>query len=47
MDERHDFVRSVTDGRYVYVRNFFPHVSQGQRVDFQFQTPTTRIWRAL
>jgi uncharacterized sulfatase len=47
MDERMDQVRSVTDGRYVYLRNYYPHVSQGQRVDFQFQTPTTRIWRAL
>ncbi len=46
MDERQDFVRSVTDGRYVYLRNFFPHVSQAQRVDYQFQTPTTRVWRA-
>ena len=47
MDERMDQVRSVTDGRYVYLRNYYPHVSQGQRVDFQFQTPTTRLWRAL
>jgi len=47
MDERPDLVRSVTDGRYVYLRNFFPHVSQGQHVTFQFQTPTTRIWREL
>lgn len=45
MDERADLVRSVTDGRYVYLRNFFPHVSQGQHVNYQFQTPTTRIWR--
>jgi uncharacterized sulfatase len=35
----------VTDGRYVYLRNYFPHVSQGQRVSYQFETPTTRIWR--
>jgi uncharacterized sulfatase len=47
MDERMDCVRSVTDGRFVYLRNFHPHVSQGQRVDFQFQTPTTRLWRQL
>lgn len=47
MDERMDCVRSVTDGRYVYLRNFYPHVSQGQHVDFQFQTPTTRLWREL
>ena len=44
MDERMDLVRSVTDGRYVYLRNYFPHVSQGQRVAYQFETPTTRVW---
>jgi arylsulfatase A-like enzyme len=47
MDERQDFVRSVTDGRYVYLRNFHPHVSQAQHVDYQFQTPTTRVWKEL
>lgn len=47
MDERVDVVRSVTDGRYVYLRNYFPHVSQAQRVAYQFETPTTRIWRAV
>jgi arylsulfatase A-like enzyme len=45
MDERYDCVRSVTDGRYVYLRNYFPHVSQGQHVSYQFETPTTRVWR--
>jgi arylsulfatase A-like enzyme len=45
MDERQDLVRSVTDGRYVYLRNYFPHVSQGQHVAYQFETPTTRVWR--
>jgi uncharacterized sulfatase len=44
MDERMDCVRSVTDGRYVYLRNFYPHVSQAQRVAFQFETPTTALW---
>src|SRR5688572_30234887 len=44
MDERMDCVRSVTDGRYVYLRNYFPHVSQAQRVSYQFETPSTRIW---
>ena len=47
MDERMDLVRSVTDGRYVYLRNYYPHVSQAQRVAFQFETPTTRIWNDL
>jgi len=44
MDERMDLVRSATDGRYVYLRNFFPHVSQAQHVAYQFETPTTRLW---
>lgn len=47
MDERMDLVRSVTDGRYVYLRNYYPHVSQAQRVAYQFETPTTRIWHDL
>jgi arylsulfatase A-like enzyme len=47
MDERMDLVRSVTDGRYVYLRNYFPHVSQAQRVAYQFETPTTRVWSEL
>jgi uncharacterized sulfatase len=47
MDERYDFVRSVTDGRFVYVRNYMPHLSQGQHVAYQFETPTTAIWRSL
>ncbi len=44
MDERIDCVRSVSDGRYVYLRNFMPHLSQAQHVDYQFATPTTRVW---
>ena len=47
MDERMDMVRSITDGRYVYLRNYFPHVSQAQRVAYQLETPTTRIWHDL
>jgi uncharacterized sulfatase len=47
MDERMDLVRSVTDGRYVYLRNYFPHVSQAQHVTYQFETPTTRVWKSL
>jgi len=45
MDERPDTVRSVTDGRYVYIRNYFPQVGQGLGNEYQMQTPTTRIWR--
>lgn len=47
MDERLDLVRSITDGRYVYLRNYMPHLSQGQHVAYQMETPTTRQWRKL
>lgn len=47
MDERYDLVRSVTDGRFVYLRNYMPHLSQGQHVSYQFATPTTAVWRRL
>jgi uncharacterized sulfatase len=46
MDESYDCIRSVSDGRFVYLRNFAPQVSHGQHVDYQFQTPTTRVWHA-
>ncbi len=47
MDERVDLVRSITDGRFVYIRNFMPHRPQGVYLDYMFQTPTTRLWRDL
>jgi uncharacterized sulfatase len=47
MDERQDLVRSVTDGRYVYVRNYMPHLPAGQHNEYMFQTPTTRVWKKL
>src|SRR5262249_54777167 len=47
MDERQDLVRSVTDGRYVYLHNYLPHLPAGQHVSYQFETPTTRVWKEL
>jgi len=47
MDERYDLVRSATDGRYVYLRNYMPHLSQAQFVSTQFKTPTTQVWKRL
>ena len=47
MDERYDLVRTATDGRYVYVRNYMPHLIYGQHVDYMFQTPTTQVWKRL
>ncbi len=47
MDERIDCVRSVRDRRYVYVRNYLPHLPHGQHVGYMFETPTTRVWKQL
>jgi arylsulfatase A-like enzyme len=47
MDERYDMVRSVTDGRYVYIRQYMPHKIYGQHINYMFQTPTTRRWREM
>ncbi len=47
MDERTDFVRSISNGRYVYLRNFLTHVSPAQHVAYQFETPTTQVWKQL
>src|SRR5690349_12808857 len=47
MDERYDLVRSVTDGRFVYIRNYMPHLIYGQHIDYMFQTPTTQVWKKL
>ena len=47
MDERIDCVRSVRDSRYVYVRNYLPHLPHGQHVGYMFETSTTRVWKQL
>lgn len=47
MDERYDLVRSTTDGRYVYVRQYMPHLPYGQYLNYMFQQATTRVWKDL
>ncbi len=47
MDERYDLVRSVRNQRYIYIRNYMPHLIYGQYIDYMFQTPTTRVWKQL
>jgi arylsulfatase A-like enzyme len=47
MDERYDLQRSLTDGRFVYLRNYMPHLPAGQHVDYMFQTKTTQVWKKL
>ncbi|MEZ6087027.1 MAG: sulfatase-like hydrolase/transferase [Pirellulaceae bacterium] len=45
MDERYDMIRTVTDGRFQYIRNFNPHFIYGQYVSYNFQTPSTAAWK--
>ncbi|MBT4845022.1 MAG: sulfatase [Planctomycetaceae bacterium] len=45
MDERNDFIRTVTDGRYHYIRNYNPHFIYGQYVAYNFVTPSTAAWK--
>ena len=47
MDERPDCSRTVIDGKYVYIRNFMPHLPHGQTLHYQMETQTTRLWRRL
>ncbi|PTY07936.1 sulfatase [Opitutaceae bacterium EW11] len=44
MDERYNLVRAVTDGRFRYVRNYYPDRPWGQRIDFLWQAPAMREW---
>ncbi len=46
MDERIDLSRAVRDHQFAYIRNFMPHRAQGQYLEYMFQTPTTRVWKA-
>jgi arylsulfatase A-like enzyme len=46
MDERYDVVRSVSDGRYRYIRNYSPHRPYGQHVTFMFQAAGYQDWEA-
>lgn len=45
MDERIDMIRSATDGRYVYIRNFMPHRIYGQYIGYMFEMPTAQEWK--
>ena len=47
MDERIDMVRTCTDGRFVYMRHFYPDRPYLKHVDYMYQTPTTRIWNDM
>jgi N-sulfoglucosamine sulfohydrolase len=47
MDEQFDRVRTVTDGRYRYIRNDFPHLPYAQRNMYQENQRTTQALRRM
>jgi uncharacterized sulfatase len=47
MDERFDLSRAVRSKRYLYIRNYMPHLPYGQYLAYMFETPTTRVWKSL
>jgi uncharacterized sulfatase len=47
MDERYDCVRSIRDGRFIYIRNYNPHEIYGQHIAYMFEMPTAQVWKRL
>lgn len=46
MDERIDFQRTVTDGRWRYIRNYMPHRPWGQHQAFEWLAKGYQEWEA-
>lgn len=44
MDERIDFTRTVTDGRWRYIRNYMPHRPWGQHQAYEWQAIGYQDW---
>lgn len=47
MDGRNDMVRTVRDHRFRYIRNYLPHLPNGQYVDFQMMQAGYQEWLSL
>jgi uncharacterized sulfatase len=47
MDEAYDLIRAVRDKRYKYIRNYMPHLSRGQDIEYMNQMPTMQEMRRL
>lgn len=47
MDERFDLSRAVTDGRYRYIRHYFPHLANGRPIGALWKQAATREWERL
>jgi uncharacterized sulfatase len=47
MDEAYDLIRAVRDKRYKYIRNYMPHLTRGQDIEYMNQMPTMQEMRRL
>lgn len=47
MDERYDLARAVTDGRYRYIRNYYPSQPWGQHLEFLWRQASMSEWAGL
>ena len=44
MDERYDLSRAVRDRRYKYIRNYYPQLPWGRRLDYLWRMAAMRSW---
>ena len=44
MDERVDLVRGVRNDKFRYIRNFMPHLPNGQHIEYLWQAPSMPSW---
>ncbi len=47
MDERYDMVRSVTDGQWLYIRNFRPEIPYVEPLSYMFRARGYQSWACL
>jgi arylsulfatase A-like enzyme len=47
MDERYDMMRSITDGRWLYIHNYRPDLPYVQRLDYQFKARGYQSWARI
>ena len=47
MAERYEVVRGVRDDRYLYLRNYMPHLTYSQHISYTYEMPTMQVWDRL
>jgi len=47
MDDAYDLIRAVRDKRFKYIRNYMPHLTRGQDIEYMNRMPTMQEMRRL